>query len=432
MKNQRKIISVLLALVMALSVFTAAPLSASAGGIDDVPEKPGYPGYVCSGETDDYRYSVYNRIDKFNDNAEYKVSVITEYIGSETNIVIPDTLGGYPVESIESCAFSDCTGLTSVTLPESVGNIGYRAFFGCTGLTSVTLSDSVYYIDIEAFSGCTGLTSIALPDYAYIEPLAFSYCTGLTNIYIPASVTIPYENSKDYDEKVTPFLGCSGLQVVYGYYGTDAEKFAAEFDIPFRMIAPATSDEVTLETPEGYTYSVVKKATNDEASPVENQPLPEGSILLDVYDITLRSAEDETPVQPGAPVTVRIRCDNPNARVFRREADGSLTDMHARYENGYLIFETDHFSIYLVAELAADVDLAVCGDADGDGEVSIIDVTIIQRYLAGITVNVPEAVILRNGDVDGNEKLEIIDATWIQRSLVNMEIPYAVGTKISK
>jgi hypothetical protein len=39
--------------------------------------------------------------------------------------------------------FSDCTGLTSVTIPSGVTSIGWYAFSDCTGLTSVTIPDSV-------------------------------------------------------------------------------------------------------------------------------------------------------------------------------------------------------------------------------------------------------------------------------------------------
>jgi hypothetical protein len=43
------------------------------------------------------------------------------------------------VTSIGDYAFEDCTGLTSVTIPNSVTSIRYRAFYGCTGLTSMTV-----------------------------------------------------------------------------------------------------------------------------------------------------------------------------------------------------------------------------------------------------------------------------------------------------
>ena len=79
-------------------------------------------------------------------------------------VTIPSTLGGKPVTSIGDSAFEDCSGLTSVTLPDSVTSIGEWAFSGCSGLTSVTIPDSVTSIGKRAFSGCNGLTSVRIPD----------------------------------------------------------------------------------------------------------------------------------------------------------------------------------------------------------------------------------------------------------------------------
>ena len=47
---------------------------------------------------------------------------------------------------------TDCTSLTSVTIPNSVTSIGRCAFYGCTSLTSITIPDSVTSIGDEAFS----------------------------------------------------------------------------------------------------------------------------------------------------------------------------------------------------------------------------------------------------------------------------------------
>ena len=67
-----------------------------------------------------------------------------EYFGE---VIIPATVAynedEYKVTSIGDCAFFDCSGLTSITIPESVTSIGNLAFRNCSGLTSITIPDSV-------------------------------------------------------------------------------------------------------------------------------------------------------------------------------------------------------------------------------------------------------------------------------------------------
>ncbi len=102
-----------------------------------------------------------------------------------TSIDIPNS-----VTSIGQSAFGNCTDLTSITIPNSVTSIGEWAFSGCTGLTSITIGNSVRSIGYEAFDNCTGLTSITIPEsVTSIGYRAFWGCTGLTSITIPESVT---------------------------------------------------------------------------------------------------------------------------------------------------------------------------------------------------------------------------------------------------
>ncbi len=126
-------------------------------------------------------------------------------------IVIPETVEyegkTYTVTSIGSRAFSECTGLTSVTIPKSVTSIDDGAFYGCTGLTKVEIPNSVKSIGQSAFMGCTGLTQVDIPkSVKSIDSFNFAGCTGLTQVDIPNSVTSIGEYA---------FYGCTGLTQVY-------------------------------------------------------------------------------------------------------------------------------------------------------------------------------------------------------------------------
>jgi hypothetical protein len=128
---------------------------------------------------------------------------ITQYTGAGGDVVIPATIDGMPVVSIGASAFYNCSGLTRVTIGNSVTNIGSAAFYGCIGLTSVTIPDSVTSIGTVAFSDCTGLTSVNIPDsVTSLGGGAFYGCIGLTSMTIPNSVT---------SIELRVFEGCTGL-----------------------------------------------------------------------------------------------------------------------------------------------------------------------------------------------------------------------------
>ena len=90
-------------------------------------------------------------------------------------------------DEIGEKAFTDCSRLTSLTLPVGITSIGYDAFAYCSGLTSLTLPAGITSIGEYAFYGCSGLTSLTLPaGITEIGEFAFSYCSGLTSIYVYA------------------------------------------------------------------------------------------------------------------------------------------------------------------------------------------------------------------------------------------------------
>jgi len=117
-------------------------------------------------------------------------ATITGYVVAPSgDLMIPSELDGYPVTGIGDDAFTNCFGLTGVTIPDSVVRIGVFSFASCN-ITSVTIPDSVTDIGSGAFYECSSLTSVIIPDsVTRIGRGAFNGCKGLTSVNIPASVT---------------------------------------------------------------------------------------------------------------------------------------------------------------------------------------------------------------------------------------------------
>ncbi len=107
-------------------------------------------------------------------------------------------------------AFEGCKGLISLTIPSSVTSIGWGVFYGCSGLTSLTIPSSVTSIGECAFYGCSGLTSLTIPSsVTKIDCWGLFYgCSGLTSLTLPSSVT---------SIGLEAFNGCSGLTSIYVY-----------------------------------------------------------------------------------------------------------------------------------------------------------------------------------------------------------------------
>ena len=120
---------------------------------------------------------------------------------SLTSITIPDG-----VTKLDYFAFGNCSGLISVTIPESVEYISSKVFYNCSSLTSITIPDGVKSIAMNTFDGCNDLKSVVLPDsLTSIDEYAFRRCYSLTSITIPDSVTSIGQQAFTY---------CTGLTTI--------------------------------------------------------------------------------------------------------------------------------------------------------------------------------------------------------------------------
>ena len=117
------------------------------------------------------------------------------------DITIPESVEyegiTYSVTSIGGYAFYYCTGLKSVTIPNSVITIGESAFQDCKNLSSVTIANGVTSIGVAAFQLCTSLTSLTIPNsVTAIAEGAFQGCSGLQSIVVDKGNTV-YDSRED-------------------------------------------------------------------------------------------------------------------------------------------------------------------------------------------------------------------------------------------
>ena len=161
------------------------------------------------------------------------------YVGSNT-YYIPQNLKHVTITDMTEVydgAFSGCTTIKSVTLPEGVTAIGYVAFSGCSGLNSITIPAGVTEIGEEAFRSCDNLVSVVIPENVEsIGEDAFIDCSRLIEIINKSSVNIPsndpsYSNalvhSGESQIKETEdgflFYSADGVNYLIGYAGEETE-----------------------------------------------------------------------------------------------------------------------------------------------------------------------------------------------------------------
>lgn len=118
----------------------------------------------------------------------YQVVGVEDDAKNAENIEIPATYNGKPVTAVGKKAFYGCK-MKSVTIPESVTDVGEQGFYYCVNLESVSLPESVTVIDYEAFSTCAALKTVTLGDkVTEIGTRAFENCGKLSKINLPAAL----------------------------------------------------------------------------------------------------------------------------------------------------------------------------------------------------------------------------------------------------
>lgn len=172
-----------------------------------------------------------------------EITGLTEHGKTLTVLNIPEKVNGITVTRIGEKAFTYCSNITSVTIPETVTSIGKMAFMRCTGLTSIVIPSRVTTVENYAFAECYGLKEVEIPssigEISYgmfvfchnlaevvipegitsIGKSAFQGCYKFTSIVIPSSVTLIDLNAFLDCYKLIEVINKSSLNIVKG--GTD-------------------------------------------------------------------------------------------------------------------------------------------------------------------------------------------------------------------
>ncbi len=165
------------------------------------------------------------------------------------------------VEYIGVEMFDFCYSLKEVVLPDSLLEIGNAAFSYCQSLESVKFGNSLKKIGSSSFMMTQNLKGVEFPDS--LETLGFAAFegSGATSVVFGKNIEKVYENSvgfTTYTGEGYKFIKIPDFKI-YGYAGTDAQRYAEYNGFEFIDITEGKPEIVD----EGFDYSAFKKGDVD-------------------------------------------------------------------------------------------------------------------------------------------------------------------------
>lgn len=303
------------------------------------------------------------------------------------NLVIPDN-----ITTIKSATFNGYDGLKTLVIPEHVTDIEKEAFFDCDNLTSIeiynpnlNISSYAFGLIINQYSGASENPNTTI--YSHFDSTAEEYSTR-------DNMRIKFDHLRPYPLKETVINSC--LEEGKKIYDCDECSFHKEETVP--AIGSHTFSEWIVETESTIFYEGLKKRTcsvcgfeeteaipkqtgNDvvdpdsgvhmifpdhtfddeiqfEANHINNADLYNriqemGFERVEVFDVNVYR-ENGDKVQPNGKVLVKVPApegfDGKNCSAYYIPASGKPQRIPSYYQDGYIYFETDHFSYYAIVD----------------------------------------------------------------------------------
>lgn len=295
--------------------------------------------------------------------------------------------------------------LTKVVIPKSCQYIGYYAFYGCESLKNITLNggelverdafqnngcetitlpSTMRVVDDESFTG-KNLKTVNLNDgLQYIGEGAFFSMGKIKNMTVPASVTYIGVQAIGYypPDPDNPFVLSEVIPnfVIYGTSGTEAQTYADSNGIQFNSIASGTTVKGTaksyLSADDTVTIQLVKSG-------------------VAVYETTVKGNSTDYSISGVANGTYTMRVSK---------------KLHADREYTVKVSSAD---------VTQNVEIFPIGDVNSDGDISVVDATLVQKYIVGLEKLTD--LQKKSAEVNGDGEISVVDATLIQKYIVGLE-----------
>ena len=311
------------------------------------------------------------------------------------------------LDTIGVCAFANCTSLKNIDIPNSIKVIDKGAFIKCSDLENINIPNGITTIGDYAFADCLQLNNISLsPSLQSIGEASFLNCRSLTSINIPSGVT----TIKDFT-----FYDCQNLtDINLNHVTTFGER-------SFAGCNKLTSIDLTMAQSIGMKAFFGERVGCDLMDPPTlriggyseswDWGLNLGSLKKIILGKEVSVINEQTfmghipdTITCMAPVPPTYGGNPGNEWIFSLEAYAtSVLCVPRVVVNNYR--EAYGWSQFANIE---GIEILGNGDANGDGQVSISDVTALIDQLLG---NQADAFDPINADVNGDGSMDIKDVT---------------------